>query len=65
MKSQENPIRFPLRIMFFWNGNTAALDENGQIAELQTPWLIIFAEFLLAKGIDPLNVDYLEPVKEN
>jgi hypothetical protein len=49
-------------VMFFSNGNTAVLSEDGQqMAWLQEPWLVKFTEFLEAQGEDPTTFRYLLP----
>lgn len=49
------------RVMFFANGNTAVLDEGGQIPELQESWLLVFVEWLKSRGIDPDQCDIVMP----
>lgn len=50
------------KIIFFDNGNTAVFDENGrQCADLQTPWLLAFVEFLTRMGEDAENFDIILP----
>lgn len=45
------------RILFLPNGNTFVADEHGQqIGELQEPWILLYANFLESKGIDPTRV---------
>ena len=42
--------------IFFNNGNTACFDGLGeQVGELQIGWLEIFFEFLVSKGINPIE----------
>ena len=52
-----------MKVIFFQNGNTAVINEenNEQVPELQKSWLLLFAEFLEDKGIDPTEVSYLLP----
>ncbi len=48
-----------MEIMFFNNGNTVAFDDDGaQIPDLQDPWIIVFAEHLKSKGVDPTKIRY-------
>jgi hypothetical protein len=48
-------------IFFFGNGNTAALDTNGQFPPLQRPWLLFYAEWLATQGFDPEAVKFHTP----
>ena len=49
-------------VFFFDNGGTAVFDEKKQqVGELQEAWLLVFAEFLKSKGIEPLNVTFNLP----
>jgi len=49
-------------VLFFSNGNTAVFDRaGGQVPELQLPWIISFAHFLLSAGVDPASLDITMP----
>lgn len=51
-----------LKVYLFANGNSAVFGDNDeQIAELQTSWLLLFAQHLAIHGINPLEVDYRLP----
>jgi len=50
-----------ITVMFSVNGNTGVCDAEGQIPKLQTPYILLFAEFLKSKGIDPLDVRFKMP----
>ena len=51
-----------LKVIFFDNGNTACFDEkDNQVSELQTSWLILYAEFLKKNNIDPIKVEFVMP----
>lgn len=48
-------------VLFFPNGNSAVLDEEGQqIPELQKSWFLMFVEFLQSKGV---KVEDIEEIK--
>ncbi len=49
------------RVMFANNGNTAVMDKNGQIPELQESWLALFFKFLEAQGQDPQEFEFELP----
>ncbi len=50
------------RILFFWNGNTAVFDENDrQVPELQVPWIVVFARWLEARGIEAGECEFTLP----
>jgi len=48
-------------ILFFPNGNTAVFETNQQIPALQKSWLVLFAEFLESKNIDPSSANITLP----
>lgn len=51
-----------MQVFFFNNGNTAVCDTTGQqVPDLQQPWILLFAEFLKSKGIDPEAADFMLP----
>jgi len=50
-----------ITIMFGVNGNTGVFDDEGQMPDLQTPYILLFAEFLNSKGVDPLDVIFKMP----
>ena len=47
-----------MKVYFFPNGNTAVIEDNKQITELQKSWFLLFVDFLVSKGIDPTKVNY-------
>ena len=52
----------PKNIIFFSNGCTAVLDENGsQVPEIQSSWITIFAEYLMRHDIDPAKIVFEMP----
>uniref|UniRef100_A0A6M3LFS7 Uncharacterized protein n=1 Tax=viral metagenome TaxID=1070528 RepID=A0A6M3LFS7_9ZZZZ len=51
-----------MEIMFFTNGNTATFDDEGkQITDMQTPWIVLYFEYLEGKGIDPAKCRFSLP----
>ncbi len=51
-----------MKVTFYSNGNTVVFDEDGQqAAEYQEPWILLFANFLKEKGIDPLATTFIMP----
>jgi len=54
-----------IEVIFFPNGNAAALDDHGQqITKYQRSWLILFIEFLQSKGLtigDIININFKMP----
>lgn len=50
----------PKEVLFFKNGNTAALNGE-QMTELQRPWILLYVEFLVSKGIDPTGIAFRLP----
>ena len=54
-------MQTPKVVMFFNNGNTAVLSENEQIPELQKSWIVLYAEFLEIKGVDPETLELRLP----
>ena len=48
-------------VLFFGNGNTAFLTKTQQIPSLQKPWLLLYVEFLVSKGIDVLPIRFMLP----
>lgn len=53
-------VRQPKTVMFFPNGNTAAVDGE-QIPGLQASWFLLYVEFLAEKGVDPTQCEFLFP----
>jgi len=47
-----------MEVIFFWNGNTAVFQGDKQQPELQRPWIMLVAEFLESRGIDPLECTF-------
>jgi len=54
----------PREVYFFRNGNTAFLD-GAQVPELQRPWILLYVEFLVSKGVDPLGIVFRLPDGKN
>jgi len=49
-------------VLFFDNGNTAFIDEDGrQVPKLQKSWILMYTKFLEENGIDPLDGVYKLP----
>lgn len=59
--SVPNQQLWPLKALFFPNGCVVVFNNQGQMPELQTPWLLHFAAFLETKCIDPLEVHMTLP----
>lgn len=50
-----------MNVIFYPNGNTAVLDENGQRPELQASWIALFFRFLKENGVDPCEQGFTLP----
>lgn len=46
-----------MEIIFHDNGNTSVFEDNEQVPRLQKSWLLVFADFLKANGVDPTEVE--------
>jgi len=49
------------RAYLFQNGVTVFIQNGAQVAELQTPWIDLYFQFLESKGIDPTTVEFYLP----
>ena len=49
-------------VLFFPNGSSAVLKDGKQMPELQKSWIILFAEHLKSKGVDPTEVTFTTPL---
>jgi len=62
--AQKDPKLAPLvkAVIFFPNGNTAAVDHDGnQMPQLQEAWFRLYVKFLVENGVDPLTIDFQMP----
>jgi len=50
-----------VKAIFFSNGCTAFFKNNKQVPELQEPWVSLYFEFLVSKGIDPEKCEFELP----
>ncbi len=50
-----------IQLMFFSNGSTAAFGDGSVIQGLQRSWFRLVIEDLVARGIDPLEVEFTMP----
>ena len=50
-----------MRITFFASGSTMAFEDGEQVPAAQSPWLVVFAEYLAAQGIDPTDQEIVMP----
>ena len=55
---EQSPLK---QVMFFDNGNTAIFDGEEQMVDLQKSWLRIFFEYMVDKGYNPEEFDYILP----
>lgn len=47
-----------IEVFLFRNGNSVVLRNEEQVPELQKSWIVLFAEHLESKGIDPTMVKF-------
>lgn len=47
-----------MEVLFFQSGSTAVFKDNEQQPKLQESWILLYAQFLKEKGIDPTKVNY-------
>jgi len=50
-----------LSVLLMEWGQTATFKDNEQATEIQEPWILVFAEYLKNKGVDPTFVEYTLP----
>ncbi|KKM90372.1 hypothetical protein LCGC14_1239380 [marine sediment metagenome] len=63
-KPKDKPAGKPeqLKVYLFSNGNSAVFGDNDeQVAEFQTSWLLLFVQHLVNQGVNPLDVTYHMP----
>ena len=49
------------KVLFSPNGSTAVFDDDGQVPDLQKPWIELFAEFIESKDLDLAEFDIQMP----
>ena len=53
-------------VIFFPNGGTGAFNKDGiQIPKVAKSWIVVYADYLLSIGLDPLDVDFELPDGKN
>ena len=50
-----------MKVIFFANGNTACLDDYGQVPVLQKSWMQLYIEFLETQGVNPEDIIFQFP----
>lgn len=50
-----------MEVIFFANGNTACLDDKGQVPILQKSWMQLYLEFLETQGVNPEDIKFKFP----
>lgn len=48
----------PIKIEFFADGGTMAFENGEQVPIAQKHWILVFAEYLAANGIDPEQQEF-------
>ena len=50
-----------IKVMFFSSGSTAAFRDGQQVPMLQESWLMLYVQVVVARGIDPTELDIVLP----